>query len=197
MPHEFIQIFSEKLRVLQIYFPIFRMSSRSIKKLVLNPDAFSKPAVIHQVKIRAECSQTTKQSEEPAEFDSALQELPEFAAIQKQDEPSSLVQDPTEDINIGSEDDPKILKIGSSLSPEEKERLTHFLKQHEEVFAWTYEDMPGLDTKLVEHRLVLKPNVKPVKQKLRKMDPRVEQQVKEGLEDLLKAGFIRTIDYPD
>ena len=29
------------------------------------------------------------------------------------------------------------------------------------------------------------------------MDPRIEQQVKEGLEDLLKAGFIRTIDYPD
>ena len=89
---------------------------------------FQSQTVIHQVKIRAKCSQTTKQSEEPAEFDSALQELPEFAAIQKQDEPSSLVQDPTEDINIGSEDDPKILKIGSSLSPEEKERLTHFLK---------------------------------------------------------------------
>ena len=158
-----------------IYSPIFRMSSRSIKKLILNRDAFSKPIGIRQVKIRAECSQTTKQSEEPAEFDSALQELPEFAAIQKQDEPSSLVQDPTEDINIGSEDDPKILKIGSSLSLEEKERPTHFLKQHEEVFAWTYEDMTGLDTKLVEHRLVLKPDVKPVKQKLRKMDPRVEQ----------------------
>ena len=29
------------------------------------------------------------------------------------------------------------------------------------------------------------------------MDPRIEQQVKEGLEDLLKAGFIRIIDYPD
>ena len=120
-----------------IYSPIFRMSSRSIKKLVLNPNAFSKPAVIRQIKIRAESSQNTKQSEEPVEFDSALQELPEFAAIQKQDEPSSLVQDPTEDINIGSEDDPKILKIGSSLSPEEKERLINFLKQHKEVFAWT------------------------------------------------------------
>ena len=29
------------------------------------------------------------------------------------------------------------------------------------------------------------------------MDPRIEQQVKEGLKDLLKAGFIRAIDYPD
>ena len=123
--------------------------------------------------------------------------MPEFASIQKQDEPSPFVQDPTEDVNIGSEDDPKILKIGSSLSSDEKERLIHFLKQHQEVFAWTYEDMPGLDPKLVEHRLVLKPDFKPIKQKLRKMDPRVAPQVKEGLEELLKAGFIRTIDYPD
>ena len=84
-----------------------------------------------------------------------------------------MVQDPTEDVNIGSEDDPKILKIGSSLSSDGKERLILFLKRHQEVFAWTYEDMPGLDPKLVEHRLVLKPDCKPIKQKLRKMDPRV------------------------
>ena len=57
--------------------------------------------------------------------------------------------------------------------------------------------MPGLDIKLVEHRLKLKPEARPIKQKLRKLDPRIEQQVKEGLEDLLKAGFIRAIDYPD
>ena len=29
------------------------------------------------------------------------------------------------------------------------------------------------------------------------MDPRVAPQVKEGLEELLKVGFIRTIEYPD
>ena len=173
------------------------MSSRTIKKLVINPKAFQKSAAIHRVKASTGDSKVAKQLDDYAEFDPSLQELPEFASVQKQDEPSALVQDPTEDVNIGSEEDPKILKIGTSLSPEEKERLTNFLKQHEEVFAWTYEDMPGLDPKLVEHRLVLKPDVKPVKQKLRKMDPRIEQQVKEGLEDLLKAGFIRPIDYPD
>ena len=173
------------------------MTSRTIKKLVLNPKAFQKSAAIHRVKASTEDGKSAKQSDDCAEYDQSLQELPEFAAVQKQDEPSPLVQDPTEDVNIGSEDNPKILQIGTSLSPEEKKRLTDFLKQHEEVFAWTYEDMPGLDPKLVEHRLVLKPDAKPVKQKLRKMDPRIEQQVKEGLEDLLKAGFIRAIDYPD
>ena len=173
------------------------MTSRTIKKLVLNPKAFQKPAAIHRVKASTEDGKSAKQSDDCTEYDQSLQELPEFAAVQKQDEPSPLVQDPTEDVNIGSEEDPKILQIGTSLSPEEKKRLTDFLKQHEEVFAWTYEDMSGLDPKLVEHRLVLKPDAKPVKQKLRKMDLRIEQQVKGGLEDLLKAGFIRAIDYPD
>ena len=105
-----------------------------MKKFVINPK-YSKLARISKIKVRAEVSQTTEQTEELAEFDSTIQELPEFAHIQKQDEPSSLVQDPTEDINIGSEDDPKILKIGSSLKAEEKARLIQFLKQHQEVFA--------------------------------------------------------------
>ena len=174
------------------------MAPKSFKKLVINTNLFqNKPARACKAKAGAEVSKMTEQIEELAEFDSTIQGLPEFASIQKQDEPSPLVQDPTEDVNIGSEDDPRILKIGSSLSLDEKKKLIYFLKQHQEVFAWTYEDMPGLDSKLVEHRLVLKPDCKPIKQKLRKMDPRVAPQVKEGLEELLKAGFIRTIEYPD
>ena len=86
------------------------MSSHSIKRLVINSSITSKTAKIYRVRARAEDSKVTKQSEEMAEFDSSLPELPEFAAIQKQDEPSTLVQDPTEDINIGSEDSPKILR---------------------------------------------------------------------------------------
>ena len=93
-----------------------------MKKFIINPK-YLKLARIPEIK-RAEVSQAAEQTEELAEFDSTIQELPEFAHIQKQDEPSSLVQDPTEDINIGSEDDPKILKIGSGLNAEEKARLS-------------------------------------------------------------------------
>ena len=98
------------------------MSSRTIKKLVLNPKAFQKSTAIHRVKASTEDGKVAKQSDDYAEFDQSLQELPEFASAQKQDEPSALVQDPTEDVNIGSEDNPKILKIGTSLSPEEKRK---------------------------------------------------------------------------
>ena len=102
------------------------LTPESMTKFVINPK-YLKLARFPEMKDRAEVSQTAEQTEEPAEFDSTIQELPEFAHIQKQDEPSSLVQDPTEDINIGSEDDPKILKIGSSLSEVEKARLIQFL----------------------------------------------------------------------
>ncbi|CAN6472331.1 unnamed protein product [Victoria cruziana] len=114
----------------------------------------------------------------------------EFAEISKQDQPSSLVNDPIEEINIGTPDQPKILQIGSSLSEEEKSILVSFLTNYQEAFAWTYEDMPGLDLTLVQHFLPLKEECKPVKQKLCKLDPRLMGQVKEGLEDLLRAGFI-------
>ena len=99
------------------------MPPKSIKRLIINHKLSQnnpKPARIHKIKARAEVSKATEQIEEPTKFNSTIQELPEFAHIQKQNEPSSLVQDPTEDINIGSEDDPKILKIGSGLSSDKK-----------------------------------------------------------------------------
>jgi hypothetical protein len=66
-----------------------------------------------------------------------------------------------------------------------------------DVFAWTYADMPGLDPSLVVHHLVVCANAKPVKQKLRKMHPKIALLVKEELQKLLDVGFIRPIDYSD
>ena len=63
----------------------FRMTSRAIKKLVLNPKAFQKSAAIHRVKASTEDGKVAKQSDDYAEFDQSLQELPEFASVQKQE----------------------------------------------------------------------------------------------------------------
>ncbi|KAH9293884.1 hypothetical protein KI387_040912, partial [Taxus chinensis] len=54
-----------------------------------------------------------------------------------------------------------------------------------------------LDPTLVVHNLVVHADAKPKKQKLRKMHPRVALLVKEELERLLVAGFIRPIDYSE
>ena len=53
-----------------------------------------------------------------------------------------------------------------NLNSEEESALIQVLKEYKDTFAWTYEDMPGLDPALVEHRLLIKLGAKAVKQKL-------------------------------
>ena len=51
--------------------------------------------------------------------------------------------------------------------------------------------MLGLDKSLVEHRLPIKPEFHPFQQPPRRMSKKVELKVKEDIEKLLKAKFIR------
>ncbi|KAI5348037.1 hypothetical protein L3X38_000924 [Prunus dulcis] len=57
--------------------------------------------------------------------------------------------------------------------------------------------MPGLDRQLVEHKLPIKDGYLPVKQARRRMSMDTELKVKEEIERLLKAGFIRPAIYAD
>ena len=56
---------------------------------------------------------------------------------------------PTEDkvvqINLGDEANPKPIFISEGLSPSEKRDLISLVQEYIDVFAWNYEDMPGLD----------------------------------------------------
>ena len=59
----------------------------------------------------------------------------------------------------------KTCKIGSALIGKFKENLITFLREHREIFAWSHEDMPGINPSVIVHRLNIDPNFKPVKQK--------------------------------
>lgn len=72
--------------------------------------------------------------------------------------------------------------------------FTTLLREYPDIFAWSYSHMLGLDPKLVVHHLSMDPNIKPVKQKLQKMHPKVALMVKTELENLLAARIIRAID---
>nr|ABF96496.1 retrotransposon protein, putative, unclassified [Oryza sativa Japonica Group] len=52
-------------------------------------------------------------------------------------------------------------------------------------------DMPEVPREVIEHKLMVQPDVKPVKQKLRRFAPERKQAIREELDKLLKAGFIR------
>ena len=76
-----------------------------------------------------------------------------------------------------------------------KNRLIALLIKYQDCFAWDYQEMLGLDRSLVEHQLPIKPGFKPYKQPPRRMANEVILKVKEEIERLLKAVFIRTARY--
>jgi hypothetical protein len=61
------------------------------------------------------------------------------------------------------------------------------------VFAWSYEEMPDIDPRIVEHEITTYPDVKPIQQKLRPVNPRKAATIKAQVEKMLKDGFIYPI----
>jgi len=60
-------------------------------------------------------------------------------------------------INLGTKEEKKEIKIGASLDPTVKKQIIELLEEYVDSFAWSYRDMPGLDTDIVVHRQPLKP----------------------------------------
>jgi len=52
-------------------------------------------------------------------------------------------------------------------------------EEYQDIFEWSYQDMPGLDLNIVLHKLPLNPGSSPVKQKLRRMRPEMSLKIKE------------------
>ncbi|RVW93290.1 Transposon Ty3-I Gag-Pol polyprotein [Vitis vinifera] len=70
------------------------------------------------------------------------------------------------------------------------------LRAYLDVFAWSYEDMPGLDPSIVQHHLPLLSHVRPVKQKLRRLHHRWSLQVNEEIQKQLSVGFLSVVECP-
>jgi hypothetical protein len=85
--------------------------------------------------------------------------------------------------------------VNRNLTSEQKERLCMLLKGFIGCFAWEYTEMLGLDRSLVEHRLLIKQGFRPYKQSVRNYSPKIIGQVKEEVDQLLKAGFIQPCRY--
>jgi hypothetical protein len=57
--------------------------------------------------------------------------------------------------------------------------------------------MPGLSRTLMEHALLIKPEFRPYRQPARNYSPDLVDRIKEEIERLLKANFIRPCQYAE
>ena len=67
-------------------------------------------------------------------------------------------------INLRDEANSKPISISESLSLFEKD-LISLAREYIDIFAWNYEDIPGLEPQVAMHRLNINPDAKPVKQR--------------------------------
>ena len=113
----------------------------------------------------------------------------------KLDDLKADVQDPLEEVNLGEEGQFKPVYVSELLPNDVKEKFVKLLHEFKGSFAWEYHEMPGLPRELVEHNIPIMPGYRPFKQPPRRMSTEVELQVKEEIERLLEAKFIRTARY--
>ena len=119
---------------------------------------------------------------------------PPKESSEEKDEPNtkSVTQ-----IQIDGTDPERCVGIGAKLKGSICRELIAFLKKNKGTFAWTTEDMPGIDLEIAAHQLNVDPSYKPVKQKRRKLGPERAKVVNEEVDRLLKSGLIREVKYPD
>jgi hypothetical protein len=84
----------------------------------------------------------------------------------------------------------KNVHIRASCSHDEIATYTSLFKEFHDVFAWSYEEMSGIDPDIVIHEIKTYPDAKPVWQCLHPVHPCKAAAIKLEVEKLLKAGFI-------
>ena len=72
-----------------------------------------------------------------------------------------------EEIPLNDSKPDQTTKIGTLASPMVRQAFATFLKDNRDVFAWSHEDMPGIDPSVMVHRLNVSPSFPPIHQKKR------------------------------
>lgn len=93
-------------------------------------------------------------------------------------------------VNIGSDHKPQNIKLGLGISTDKRYDFNDLFKIYKDVFAWNYDDLKTYESSIIQHTIPMLPNVKPIQQKLRKIDPNLEAYINTKLNKILKAKII-------
>ena len=88
----------------------------------------------------------------------ALPLTPKKLENERKDPPSKLKK-----INLAINGEEKVILIAENLERDFELSLAALLKEYQDIFAWSYQDMPWLSTSLITHKLAIDPTIRPVK----------------------------------
>ena len=102
-----------------------------------------------------------------------------------------------EEVTLDSSRPEQTTRIRTLASWPTRQTLTAFLRDNQDVFAWSHEDMPGIDPSVIVHKLNMSPPFSPIRQKKRVFTQEQDKAIAEEVQKLLEANFIREMYYPD
>jgi hypothetical protein len=68
--------------------------------------------------------------------------------------------------------------VGADCSLKEIQVYTDLFKEFHDVFSWSYEEILGIDPRIVEHEITTYPDAKPVQQNIHPVNPKKEETIK-------------------
>ena len=102
-----------------------------------------------------------------------------------------------EDLNLGTEAEPKIAKFSKKIPEEYKEKYLKLFQSYKDVFAWSYQDLKTFDISIMQHKIPPREDAKPYKQKLRQINPLLLPSIEKEIKKLLKAKIIVPLRYSE
>ena len=81
--------------------------------------------------------------------------------IGKQRTIAELVEE-LEEVMLDESRPRRTTRMGTLASPTVRQDLANFLRKNQDIFAWSHEDMQGIDPSVMVHRLNVNPDSSPV-----------------------------------
>jgi ribonuclease HI len=94
------------------------------------------------------------------------------------------------EINIGTNEEPRMIKIGKTTPIEERNEIVKLLTEYRDVLAFSYDELKVYREDVIQHVIPLKEETKPFRHKLRQMNPKLAPLVQQELQKMLEAGII-------
>nr|XP_011465143.1 PREDICTED: uncharacterized protein LOC101299390 [Fragaria vesca subsp. vesca] len=138
------------------------------------------------------CVSYEEQSSE--EEDEEFIDIAEPAPPQIEDGGQATI-DGLQEINLGTVEEPKPIFVSALLTPDELGDYKSLLQEYIDVFAWGYQDMPGLDPNVAVHKLAVSEEKRWVKQAPRRFRSELAVQIESEVDKLIDVGFIREVKY--
>ena len=87
--------------------------------------------------------------------------------------------------------------IGKELEEVDEARLIQFLRNDQDVFAWSSSDLRGVSRDVIEHSLKVDPKARPVKQRLRPMSEERKKAAQAKVQKLLDTEVIHEVQFSE